>query len=81
MKNGTKRDVSIGFFFTKDSTPGNWNGDDYLYAQRAFMGDHTAYGLEMGRCNFPNCGIGADELVAAGDPFSGHSNFAACVES
>ena len=81
MKNGTKRDVSIGFFFTKDPTPGNWNGDDYLYAQRAFMGDHTAYGLEMGRCNFPNCGIGADELVATGDPFAGHSSFEACIKS
>lgn len=79
MKNGTKRDVSIGFFFTKDATPGNWNGQDYSYAQRAFMGDHTAFGLENGRCGFPNCGIGADELVATGDPFAGYKNFEDCV--
>ena len=80
MKNGTKRDVSIGFFFTKDATPGNWNGQDYSYAQRAFMGDHTAFGLELGRCSFPNCGIGADELVAAGDPFAGYETFEACIK-
>jgi len=80
MKSGSKRDVSIGFFFTKDETPGNWNGTDYSYVQRAFMGDHTAFGLENGRCGFPNCGIGADELVAAGDPFAGYETFEACIK-
>jgi len=80
MKAGRKHDVSIGFFFTKDETPGNWNGVDYSYIQRAFMGDHTAFGLEVGRCSFPNCGIGADELVATGDPFAGYETFEACIK-
>lgn len=80
MRAGRKHDVSIGFFFTKDETPGNWNGTDYAYVQRAFMGDHTAFGLEVGRCAFPNCGIGADELVATGDPFAGYKTFEACIK-
>lgn len=79
MKAGKKRDVSIGFFFTKDETPGNWNGMDYSYVQRVFMGDHTAFGLEVGRCSFPTCGIGADELITTGDPFAGYAGMSECI--
>jgi hypothetical protein len=79
MKSGKRRDVSIGFFFTKDETPGNWNGTDYSYVQRVFMGDHTAFGLEIGRCPFPTCGIGADKLITAGDPFAGYAGMSECI--
>lgn len=80
MKNGVKRDVSIGFFFLKDETPGKWNGDDYDYIQRNLFHDHTAAAIDNGRCPFPYCGVGADELAqhVIGDPFAGFANFEEC---
>jgi len=92
MKSGKKAEVSIGFFFTKDNTPGTieedghpLNGESYDYVQRAFMGDHTAFGLEAGRCPMPNCGIGADQLIqpkeVEGDPFAGYEGMTECIEA
>ena len=80
MKNGLKRDVSIGFFFFKDETPGEWNGDTYDYVQRNMFHDHTAAAIDQGRCPYPYCGIGADELAErlVGDPFAGFKDFAEC---
>jgi len=80
MKAGSKRDVSIGFFFDQDPTPGvvgddypQLKGTEYDYVQRNIMIDHTAAALDTGsgRCTFPECGIGADEFkkLMVGDPF------------
>lgn len=89
MKNGTKTDVSIGFFFSMDKTPGKiedekhpLNGISFDYVQRNLSIDHTAFALEKGRCPMPFCGIGADEITMriTGDPFAGYKNFAECVK-
>lgn len=81
MKKGTKPDVSIGFFFTKDETKGDFNGEKYDYVQRNMFHDHLAAGIDNGRCPSPYCGLGADELreKLVGDPFAGFSSFEACV--
>jgi len=80
MKNGVRRDVSIGFFFHKDETPGEFNGAAYDYVQRNMFHDHLAAALERGRCPSPYCGLGADELRGmVADPFAGFANFAECV--
>lgn len=59
---GNLMDVSIGFTFEKDITPGAWNGDAYDYAQRGFFFDHTVAPCETGRCPAPYCGIGIDQV-------------------
>ena len=90
MKNGRKSDVSIGFFFDQDVTPGvigddypQLKGVEYDYVQRNIMIDHTAAALEtgVGRCTMPACGIGADEIVkqVTGDPFGEYKDFKDCV--
>ena len=85
MKNGKKQDVSIGFFFSKDSTPGvveadSCKGEEYDYVQRNMFHDHLAAGLDNGRCPMPYCGLGADEIMknVANDPFAGYPSFSAC---
>ncbi len=85
MKTGKKQDVSIGFFFTKDEKPGvvgdgPFKGVDYDYVQRNLFHNHTAVGIDNGRCPMPFCGLGADEIGGrlTGDPFGGFSNFAEC---
>jgi hypothetical protein len=89
MKNGKRHDVSIGFFFNRDDTPGvindakhPLNGADYDYVQRKIAINHTAFALEAGRCPMPFCGVGADEITLqiTGDPFAGYKNFAECVK-
>lgn len=91
MKNGKRPAVSIGFFFTKDATAGvieedghPLKGQNYDYVQRAFMGEHTAFALEAGRCPMPNCGIGADKLIppkeVEGDPFAGYAGMTECIK-
>jgi len=88
MKNGKKQDVSIGFFFNMDETPGvvadgPFKDSEYDYVQRGMFHDHTAAGLDNGngRCPMPYCGLGADELKQrlTGDPFAGFKNFGECV--
>jgi len=86
MKNGKKQDVSIGFFFTKDDTPGvvendSCKGEEYDYVQRNMFHNHVAAGIDNGRCPMPFCGLGADEIGSrvAGDPFAGFVNWADCV--
>ena len=86
MKNGKKQEVSIGFFFSKDETAGTigdgpFKGDEYDYIQRNMFHDHTAAGIDNGRCPAPYCGLGADELkkMLVGDPFAGFSSFEDCV--
>jgi hypothetical protein len=88
MKNGKRHDVSIGFFFHRDETPGiisedghPLKGGAYDYVQRKMTINHTAFALEAGRCPMPFCGVGADEIAQhiANDPFAGFKNFAECV--
>jgi hypothetical protein len=89
MKAGKRHDVSIGFFFIRDKTPGiisedghPLKGSAYDYVQRKMTINHTAFALEAGRCPMPFCGVGADEIGKhiAGDPFGGYKNFSECVE-
>jgi len=86
MKTGKKPDVSIGFFYSKDETPGvveadSCKGEKYDYVQRNMFHDHTAVGIDAGRCPMPYCGLGADEVKQSltGDPFGGFSGFNDCV--
>jgi hypothetical protein len=90
MKSGTRRDVSIGFFFDQDAVPGTikdekhpLNGTAYDYVQRNIMIDHTAAALDTGsgRCAFPACGIGADAFksLVTGDPVGHWETFGECV--
>ena len=88
MKNGKKQDVSIGFFYSKDEVKGiveadACKGEEYDYVQRNMFHNHTAAGLDNGRCPMPYCGLGADELAKnlAGDPFAGFKNFNDCVRT
>lgn len=60
IKNLKHRDVSIGFFYDADETPGKWNGNDYDFVQRNICIDHLAGPIPKGRCGMPYCGIGAD---------------------
>jgi hypothetical protein len=53
-----KADVSIGFYYSEDPTPGEWHGQHYDLAMRNIVIDHVATGVWKGRCTYPNCGIG-----------------------
>jgi hypothetical protein len=57
-KEGTPRDVSIGFYYSEDPLPGEWHGQHYDLAMRNIVIDHVATGVWKGRCTYPNCGIG-----------------------
>ena len=51
MKSGKKSEVSIGFFFERDETPGTvtdgtLKGEAFDYIQRNIFGDHTAVGID-----------------------------------
>ncbi|MDQ1279487.1 MAG: hypothetical protein QG670_749, partial [Thermoproteota archaeon] len=58
------RDVSVGFTFKQDSTPGIWRGQPYDYVQRDIFLQHVAGAISKGRCAFPFCGLGADESAS-----------------
>lgn len=60
IRNGQKRDVSIGFTFDTDNTPGVWSGIKYDYVQRNIFLNHLAAPITKGRCPGPICGIGFD---------------------
>lgn len=82
VRNGTaSKDVSIGFYYQPDLTPGTWNGKPYDYVMRDIVIDHVAVGVQKGRCSFPDCGIGVDAMMKniALDPFAGYKDFADCV--
>jgi hypothetical protein len=57
-KEGTPKDVSIGFYYSEDLTPGDWHGQHYDLAMRNIVIDHVATDVWKGRCSAPNCGIG-----------------------
>ncbi|MDH5786989.1 MAG: DUF2213 domain-containing protein [Candidatus Bathyarchaeota archaeon] len=66
IRNTTLRDVSIGFTFDHDYTPGTWNGSNYDYVQRNIFLNHLAAPIEKGRCPGPVCGIGFDSNLKYG---------------
>ena len=60
VKTGKRKSVSIGFFYEPDTTPGEWNGEEYDFVQRNILIDHVAVGVPKARCAPPLCGIGID---------------------
>jgi len=74
-------DVSIGFYYQPDFTPGVWKGKPYDYVMKDIVIDHVAAGVLKGRCPSPACGIGVDSAMKriALDPFGGYKDFADCV--
>ena len=66
IRSKARRDVSVGFYYEEDRTPGKWNGQEYDYVQRDFVYDHVA-SVDHGRCAFPACGIGVDVGNAGAD--------------
>lgn len=74
IRSGNLRDVSIGFYYHADWTPG-WAPDvntgkivHYDYVMRDIMIDHVVAGVKpgsRGRCQWPSCGIGVDTMLQA----------------
>ncbi len=62
LKTGARRDVSIGFVYDEDRTPGEWRGQKYDFKQNSMFLQHVAAGVPAGRCTSPYCGLGLDEL-------------------
>ncbi|MCL2288249.1 MAG: DUF2213 domain-containing protein [Candidatus Bathyarchaeota archaeon] len=60
LKDGSLKDVSIGFVCELDWTSGAFNGEKYDLVQRNIFLQHVAAPVEAGRCPGPICGIGAD---------------------
>jgi hypothetical protein len=85
VRNGKLKDVSIGFYYQPDMTPGKWNDKNYDYVMRDIVIDHVAAGVVKGRCSFPDCGIGVDTMMRriALDPCdwtkTPYSSFEDCV--
>jgi hypothetical protein len=63
IKSGKRKDVSLGFFYDFDASPGDWNGQHYDFVQRNILVDHVAAGVPVGRCRSPYCGIAVDSLI------------------
>lgn len=70
IRSGARRDVSLGFYYIEDRTPGKWNGEPYDYVQRELLFDHVA-SVDHGRCTYPQCGIGVDasQIRIGNDPY------------
>jgi len=66
IKSGAMRDVSIGFTYDEDRTPGEFEGDAYDFVQRNIFIDHVAAPVQVGRCPTPFCGIGVDAIMSQG---------------
>ena len=83
LENGVAQDVSIGFYYQPDFTPGTWEGQNYDYVSRDIVIDHVLVCREgtRGRCSYPTCGIGVDAVMRriALDPFGEYADFADCV--
>jgi hypothetical protein len=47
IKTGKRKDVSLGFFYDYDATPGKWNGQPYDFVQRNILVDHVAAGVPL----------------------------------
>jgi hypothetical protein len=57
-KESAPLDVSIGFYYSEDATPGDWHGQPYDLVMRNIVIDHVATGVWRGRCPAPSAGIG-----------------------
>jgi len=87
VRAGKLKDVSIGFYYAPDFTPGTWNGQRYDYVMRDIVIDHVAAGVVKGRCSFPSCGIGVDTMMRESasrkiglDPFGEYSSMQDCID-
>jgi len=60
VKSGKLKDVSIGFLYTEDWTPGEFQGKKYDFIQRDIVINHVAVGVPQGRCPAPLCGLSVD---------------------
>ncbi|MDH5482636.1 MAG: DUF2213 domain-containing protein [Candidatus Bathyarchaeota archaeon] len=71
VKSGKRKDVSIGFFYDFDETPGLFKGEKYDFVQRNILMNHVAAGVPVGRCRSPFCGIAVDSFIRkfATDPW------------
>ncbi len=63
VKSRALRDVSIGFTYEEDRTPGEWEGQPYDFVQRNIFIDHLVAPCPVGRCPSPYCGIGVDAII------------------
>lgn len=72
LRSGIRRDLSTGFYYEEDRTPGEWGGQKYDYIQRELLFDHVA-SVDHGRCAYPACGIGVDappsRTLIGNDPY------------
>jgi len=60
VKSGKLKDVSIGFLYHDDWTPGEFQGQKYDFVQRDIVPNHVAVGVPQGRCPSPACGLTVD---------------------
>jgi hypothetical protein len=82
VKEGRLKDVSIGFIYDEDWTPGEWNGQRYDFVQRNLFINHVAVGVPRGRMTSPQIGLGLDaalegvlnEFCIAADPWEENEN-------
>jgi hypothetical protein len=76
VKAGKLKDVSIGFLYTEDWTPGEFQGKKYDFIQRDIVINHVAVGVPRGRCPSPLCGLSVDmETIKIGlEPWEENAN-------
>ena len=87
LRENNPQDVSIGFLYEPDFTPGiaadvNTKAEvKYDFVMRNILIDHIAIGVFKGRCSYPNCGIGVDTvMIRIGlDPFGEYSSMEDCI--
>lgn len=68
LKSGDLMDVSIGFTYIEDMTPGTFEGEAYDFVQRDILINHLVVACEEGRCSMPFCGLAADGLTVDTEP-------------
>ena len=76
VKGGKLKDVSIGFIYAEDWTPGEFNKEKYDFVQRDIVINHVAVGVPKGRCPSPLCGLSVDmsEIKIGNDPWEETEN-------
>jgi hypothetical protein len=76
VKSGKLKDVSIGFIYAEDWTPGEFKGEKYDFVQRDIVINHVAVGVPRGRCPSPLCGLTVDmaQIKIALDPWEETEN-------
>jgi hypothetical protein len=82
VKDGRLKDVSIGFIYEEDWTPGKYQGQPYDFVQRNLLINHVAVGVPRGRMTSPQVGLGLDSALsqmlegvcAAADPWEENEN-------